>query len=252
MRKKMVAGNWKMHGSRQTVDSLVKGVLDKINPDTDVHVIVCPPFIYMERVAHLIEGSCIKLGAQTMSRYDSGAYTGDISWSMLQDVGCEYVIVGHCERRMLYGETDYSVAKRFKTARKVGLTPILCVGETLDQRDAGMTDIVVGRQIEAVLEQMGVEGFDDAIISYEPVWAIGTGKSITPEDGQHVHAVVREKLAMLDEDIADKLPILYGGSVKPHNALSLFGQRDIDGGLIGGAALDADSFVSIIQSAEQV
>lgn len=241
-----------MQGDRAFVDSLVSGIRQAFEQIEPPNVVLCPPFVYMERVARLLEGSSITLGAQTLNRYPNGAYTGEISASMLVDLGCSHVIVGHTERRMLFGETDYLVARKFRAAQEAGLTPILCVGETLDQRNAGLTEMVVNRQIHAVLDMLGIEAFSRAVLSYEPVWAIGTGVTITPAVGQEVHAGIRQELSSFNPDIAEALPILYGGSVKPHNAFELFAQPDIDGGLIGGASLQAVDFVAICQAAQKV
>lgn len=252
MRKALVVGNWKMQGNRAFVDALVSGIRQGLELTEGLDLVLCPPFVYMERVARLLEGCSIKLGAQTLNRYPNGAYTGEISASMLVDLGCSHVIVGHTERRMLFGETDYLVARKFKAAQEAGLIPILCVGETLDQRNAGLTEMVVNRQIHAVLDMLGIEAFRHAVLSYEPVWAIGTGVTISPAVGQEVHLGIRQELASFNAEIASLLPILYGGSVKPHNAFELLSQPDIDGGLIGGASLQATDFVAICQAAQKV
>ena len=248
MRRKLVAGNWKMNGNRESIRTLVEGIkngLDGVNCD----VAVCPPAVYIPKVAGMLDGVPVEVGAQNVCDQDSGAFTGEISGAMLAECGCKYAIVGHSERRSLYGETDELVAARFAAARRNGLVPILCVGETLEERENGTTEAVVARQIDAVIAVEGVAGFDGAVIAYEPVWAIGTGKTATPEMAQEVHAFIRGKIAGLDQGIADKLVIQYGGSMNPGNAADLLAMEDIDGGLIGGASLKADDFLAICKAA---
>lgn len=214
-------------------------------------IAICPPFPYLAEVVTAVRGSAIEVGAQDVSRWaDSGAYTGDVSGRMLRDCGCHYALVGHSERRSLMGETDQQVAEKVERAQAAGLTPIICVGESLAQREDGETDAVVLAQLEAVLERCGVAALAEAVLAYEPVWAIGTGRTASPEQAQAVHAVLRGAVAQKDAKIADSLRILYGGSVKPDNALELFSQADIDGGLIGGAALDSSSFLAICAAAQ--
>jgi len=249
MRGKLVAGNWKMNGSLESIRGLMDGIKQGIGSVQGAAVAVCPPAIYIPEVARLIEGTDIRLGGQNVCDEDEGAYTGEISASMLKEFGCAYAIVGHSERRSLYGESDALVAKRFAAARRCGLIPILCVGELLEEREQGITEQVVGRQLDAVLELEGIAAFADAVVAYEPVWAIGTGKTATPEQAQDVHAFIRAKLAAVDRGIAENLIIQYGGSVKGANAAELFSQPDIDGGLIGGASLKADEFLAICQAA---
>jgi len=210
---------------------------------------VCPPAIYLMKVGGMLDGSHIALGAQNVCDQQSGAFTGEVSAAMLIESGCRYAIVGHSERRALYGESDQLVAARYAMAVQAGLTPILCVGETLDERESGVTEDVVARQIGAVLDSSGVASLAQAVIAYEPVWAIGTGQVATPEQAQAVHAFIRNRLAQMDSDVAQGLQILYGGSMNPANAAQLLSQQDIDGGLIGGAALKADDFLAIAQAA---
>jgi len=249
MRTKLVAGNWKLNGSLESIRELIKGIQAGMDSVNTAGVVVCPPAIYIPEVAKLVEGSKIGVGSQNICDQDSGAFTGEIAGSMLKEYGCEYAIVGHSERRSLYGESDELVAKRFAAARRNGLKPILCVGELLEEREQGITEDVVGRQIDAVIELEGVESLADAIIAYEPVWAIGTGKTASPQQAQDVHKFIRDKIAALNADIAANLVIQYGGSVNGSNAQELFGMPDIDGGLIGGAALQADGFLAICQAA---
>ncbi|MGA8707480.1 MAG: triose-phosphate isomerase [Steroidobacteraceae bacterium] len=248
MRRKLVAGNWKMHGSRALNTLLVEAIL--ASPQLErVDCVVCPPFVYLAEISRLLRDSAARLGAQDVCAEGQGAYTGEVSAAMLHDVGCQYVIVGHSERRNLYGEDDVLVARKFAAALTQGLTPILCLGELLAEREAGSTREVVGRQLEAVVSLTGIGGFAGAVIAYEPVWAIGTGRTASPEQVQEVHAFIRERLAQRDGKIAAALPILYGGSVKTGNARELFAQADVDGGLIGGASLKAEEFLSIVAAA---
>jgi triosephosphate isomerase len=208
-------------------------------------VAVCPPALYIAQVADLTAGSAISYGGQNLSQEVSGAFTGEISGDMLRDLGCKYVIVGHSERRSLYGESDELVADKYVAALKAGLKPILCVGELLEERESGETEAVVARQLDAVIAKAGIEGIGAGVIAYEPVWAIGTGKTATPQQAQDVHAFIRQRCAEKDGNVAEKVQILYGGSVKPDNAAELFAMADIDGGLIGGASLDAEGFLAI-------
>lgn len=249
MRKAMVAGNWKMNGARAENLSLVTEVVHQRNAFANVEVAVCPPFVYLADTSTQLANSGIGLGAQNLSDQDAGAYTGEVSGAMLTDVGCRYVIVGHSERRALYGEDDAAVAAKVQAALRHGLTPILCVGETLEEREGGITETVVARQLDAVIDAIGVASLAKTVIAYEPVWAIGTGKTATPEQAQAVHEFIRERVADADAAVAEGLQVLYGGSVKPDNASELFAQKDIDGGLIGGASLDAASFVAICKAA---
>jgi triosephosphate isomerase len=246
MRTSLIAGNWKMNGSLQSVIDLVEGI--KAGDAGKAQLAVCPPAIYLMKVGGMLDGSGVALGAQNFCDQESGAFTGEISAAMLKESGCRYAIVGHSERRALYGESDQLVAARYAMAIAGGLTPILCVGETLDERDSGVTEAVVGRQIDAVLDGSGIASMTQAVIAYEPVWAIGTGQVATPEQAQAVHEFIRDRLAQLDSDIAQGLQILYGGSMNPANAAQLLSQQDIDGGLIGGAALKANDFIAIAQA----
>jgi triosephosphate isomerase len=235
-----------MNGSLQSVIDLVEGI--KAGDAGKAQLAVCPPAIYLMKVGGMLDGSGVALGAQNVCDQESGAFTGEISAAMLKESGCRYAIVGHSERRALYGESDQLVAARYAMAIAGGLTPILCVGETLDERDSGVTEAVVGRQIDAVLDGSGIASMTQAVIAYEPVWAIGTGQVATPEQAQAVHEFIRDRLAQLDSDIAQGLQILYGGSMNPANAAQLLSQQDIDGGLIGGAALKANDFIAIAQA----
>ena len=253
MRRPLVAGNWKMHGSKASVKALIEGIKDGAADLQGVDVAVCPPFVYLDQAAGLLRGSDIAWGAQNLCQVPgSGAYTGEISDTMLQDFGCRYVIVGHSERRNIYGEDDALVAEKCLVAAAAGLTPIVCVGELLEERESGATEAVVGRQLDALLKaEGGIAALRRAVIAYEPVWAIGTGKTATPEQAQQVHAFIRGRLAACDEGLASGMRILYGGSVKPDNAAQLFGMADIDGGLIGGASLKANDFLAICRTACQ-
>lgn len=250
-RRAMVAGNWKMNGSRDSNASLLHDILFEVRKVQDVDVLICPPVIYLEAAARQIDGSAILLGAQTLSEQEKqGAYTGEIHGGMLREVGCTYVIVGHSERRALYGESDQAVAERFATAQTCGLMPILCIGESLQEREAGTTETVLARQLKAVIDRVGIAAFKQAVIAYEPVWAIGTGRTASPEQAQAVHAFVRGQLTALDAKIGSSIRILYGGSVKADNAVSLFNCPDVDGGLIGGASLKSGEFLAICAAAQ--
>ena len=249
MRKIIAAGNWKMHGTKASVAALIGGLRAKIAADNKAEIIVFPSFVHIDAVSELIAGSGMRLGAQNLSTEAEGAFTGEVSGAMLKDVGCDFVLVGHSERRTLYGETDALVAAKFDAARRSGLTPVLCIGETLDERESGTTEQVVGRQLDAVLEGAGVAALADAVVAYEPVWAIGTGKTASPQQAQDVHAFIRARVAARDATIAGSLQILYGGSVKGANAAELFSMADVDGGLVGGASLDATQFSQICAAA---
>jgi len=248
MRQTLVAGNWKLNGSLESIKQLVAGILAGAGDTGNTQIAVCPPFVYIPLVSNLVADSKVALGSQDVSDQTSGAFTGEVSGPMLNDFKCTYAIVGHSERRALYGEDDAFTARKFAAARGVGLTPILCVGETLEEREQGITEAVVARQLDAVIELEGIESLGDAVIAYEPVWAIGTGKTASPQQAQDVHAFIRGKLAGLNQGIADKVQILYGGSVKGSNAEELFAMDDIDGGLIGGASLDAGDFLAICRA----
>lgn len=248
MRRKLVAGNWKMNGSAESIRALLQGVCDGAGDVAAVELAVFAPFVYLAQVQQALSGTAIGWGAQTLSEHASGAYTGEVSGPMLKDFQCKYVIVGHSERRTLYGESDQTVANKFAAARKVGIKPILCVGETLEEREKGVTEAVVERQLKAVLDLEGISAFTDSVIAYEPVWAIGTGKTATAAQAQEVHAFIRAKLTALDSSIAQQTRILYGGSMKAANAGELLAMSDIDGGLIGGASLEAKEFLAIAKA----
>lgn len=249
MRRPIVAGNWKMHGSRAENARLVEGLLAGLPARPVAECVVCPPFVYLQEIGRLLRDSNVALGAQDVAAEAQGAYTGEVSASMLKDIGCAQVIVGHSERRSLYGEDDTLVARKFAAAHANGLRPVLCVGERLDERESGRTHEVVGRQLEAVLQLCGAGVFEQAVIAYEPVWAIGTGRNATPEQAQDVHAFIRGRVAARDARIAGLVRILYGGSVKAGNAAELFSMPDVDGGLIGGASLKAEEFLAILGAA---
>jgi len=249
MRKPLVAGNWKMNGSLGSVRELLAGVKAGIGGIDKCEVAVCPPYIFIPQAQVELSGTPIPWGGQNLSTEASGAFTGEVAGSMLTDFGCAYVIVGHSERRTLYGEDDALVAKKYAVARKAGLKPIFCIGETLEEREKGITEEVVARQVDAVIDLEGVKALDDGVIAYEPVWAIGTGKTATPEQAQDVHAFIRGRVAKHDGDVAENVRILYGGSMKPENAAELMAKPDIDGGLIGGAALKAKDFLGICKAA---
>lgn len=249
MRTPLIAGNWKMNGSRSQTKSLIQGIKSGWQEDKDIEVLVLPVFVYLQEAHHLLNQTTIKLGAQNLYPGASGAFTGEVSGHMLKDVGCEYVLIGHSERRTLFHEGLPLVAAKFKAAVEAGLKPILCVGETKQQRENGATETVIREQIESAIELAGIDAFKDAVIAYEPVWAIGTGLTATPEQAQAVHLTIRDQIAQNHVDIAKRIRILYGGSMKADNAAALLAQPDIDGGLIGGASLDAGSFLAICDAA---
>ena len=242
MRRRLVAGNWKMHGSRASIQALLGSILAGLGDAGGAECAVCVPYPYLQLVAERLKGTRIAWGAQNVSEHAQGAYTGEVSAAMLAELGCKYALVGHSERRQLYGETDAQVAAKFAAAHGAGLTPILCVGETLAERDAGRTDDVVARQLDAVLAKCGKEAVAKSVVAYEPVWAIGTGRTASPGQAQAVHAFARKRLAPATR-------ILYGGSVKPDNAAAIFAMADVDGGLIGGASLAAEDFLAILRGA---
>jgi triosephosphate isomerase len=250
-RRPLVAGNWKMHGSRAEAARLVGELLTRGVGSGGAEAVVCPPFVYLPELRRQLDGSRIGLGAQDVCAEESGAYTGEVSAGMLADVGCRYAIVGHSERRALYGETDGLVARKFAAAQRHSLVPILCVGETLEERERDATREVVLRQLDAVVSAAGIEAFARAVVAYEPVWAIGTGRTAKPAEAQDVHALIRGRLAEKDATIAASLRVLYGGSVKPANAAELFTMPDVDGGLIGGASLKSDDFAGICAAADR-
>jgi triosephosphate isomerase len=249
MRGYLVAGNWKMNGSNAANTALVEGILTGAPATDAVELLVCPPFPYLAQVGEKLGGSKVMLGAQNVSIHESGAYTGETAGSMLRDVGCSHVIVGHSERRALYGESSEIVAGKFCAGQKAGLTPILCVGETLEEREAGRTEAIIDGQLDAVLDAAGISAFGNAVVAYEPVWAIGTGMTATPEQAQEVHRHIRARLEAQDAEVAGAIQILYGGSVKGDNAGGLFANPDIDGGLIGGASLKPADFLAIADAA---
>ena len=249
MRQIMISGNWKMNGSTSSVKELIAGIKAGMASVNKAAVVVCPPALYIAQVMAAIAGSKIKCGSQNICDQDKGAFTGELAGSMLKDLGCEYAIIGHSERRSLYGESDALIAQRFATARRNGIKPIFCIGETLAEREKGVTNEVCNRQIDAVIKLEGVTALADGVIAYEPVWAIGTGKTASPEQAQAVHAFIREKIAKLDAQVAAGLQILYGGSMNAANAAELLAQPDIDGGLIGGASLKAEDFLTICRAA---
>jgi triosephosphate isomerase len=264
MRRPLVAGNWKLHGTRAANARRVAALRAGFESEAAVDCVVCPPFCYLEEVGRALRGSPIHLGAQSVSAERGGAYTGEVSAAMLKDVGCEYVIIGHSERRALFGEDDQRVAAQFAAVIEQGLTPVLCVGETLAEREAGAAESVIARQLDAILDAAGpapgtgsgagpagLGGLARVIIAYEPIWAIGTGRVATPTQAQALHAFIRGRIASRDAKIAAHVRILYGGSVKPGNAAELFAQPDVDGGLVGGASLEADEFLAILASAGQ-
>ena len=243
MRRKIVAGNWKLQGSREFAAALVDAI--KAGAPAGVGLIVLPPYPYLWEVLARCAGADIAVGAQDVSAHAKGAYTGEVAATMLADVGARYTLVGHSERRQYHAESSELVAQKFLAAQAAGITPILCVGERLEEREAGQTEAVIASQLHPVLDLVGVAAFANAVVAYEPVWAIGTGRTASPEQAQAVHAFIRSQVADRDAKIADSLPLLYGGSVKPDNAVSLFAQADVDGGLIGGASLVAADFLAI-------
>ena len=250
-RQYLVAGNWKMFGTTTANQVLVEGLCAGLSGVPAVEVLVCPPAVYLSSTAQLAKGSSLKLGAQNLAAQDrEGAFTGEVLGMMLKDVGCTHVIVGHSERRALFGDTDEFVATKVRSAVAAGLVPILCLGETLAEREANHTESVIARQLDAVLALNPVASLQSLAIAYEPVWAIGTGKTASPEQAQAVHAFIRARIAAVDAKLAGSLRLLYGGSVKPDNAAQIFSQPDVDGGLIGGASLKAADFLAICAAAQ--
>lgn len=247
MRQSLVVGNWKMNGTRASAELLAQGIIAGLGTNS-VEIAVCVPYVYLASVAEVVKGSRLALGAQNVADKPSGAFTGEVSASMLSEFSCKYVLVGHSERRTYYGDTNASVAARFCQAQEQNIIPVLCVGETLEQREQNQTFAVVNEQLDAVINLAGINAFNKAVIAYEPVWAIGTGKTASDDQAQEVHRHIRQYIAAKDQAIADEIKILYGGSAKPDNAKGLFAMPDIDGGLIGGASLDADSFLKIYHS----
>lgn len=250
-RGQIVMGNWKMNGTRGDNDSLLRELMFEAKKFTSVEMVVCPPAVFIDAVAQQVNGSSLRVGAQNLCEQTKpGAFTGEILGTMLKELGCRYVLVGHSERRHLYGESDQRVAEKFAAALHSGLVPVLCVGETLAEREAGETEAVLDRQFQAVVAQVEIAGFRSAVIAYEPVWAIGTGKTASPEQAQAAHAHLRGRVAALDAKIAGQISILYGGSVNAGNAAELFAQADVDGGLVGGASLKATEFLAICSAAQ--
>jgi triosephosphate isomerase len=245
-RRRLIAGNWKMHGSAEHVDAFADALARDTGPRGDVDLLICPPFVYVERLARRAGELGLAVGGQDVcDKAGPGAYTGEVSAAMLADTGCSHAIVGHSERRALYGEDDEVVAGKFALVLEAGLAPVLCVGETLEQREAGETEEVLRRQLGTVLAECGAAPFERAVIAYEPVWAIGTGRSADAGQAQAAHAFLRAQIAAEDDTIASRARIVYGGSVKPDNAAELFAGADVDGGLVGGASLQAESFLAI-------
>lgn len=248
MRRKIVAGNWKLHGTREFATTLVTDIANGA-PEQGVTLVILPPLPYLGELADDFADTAVAFGAQDVSSNEKGAYTGEVSASMLHEVGARYGLVGHSERRQYHHESSELVARKFAAALHAGLVPVLCVGETLEQREAGQTEAVIASQLAPVLALVGGQGFENAVVAYEPVWAIGTGRTASKEQAQQVHAFIRGEVAKVDARIADSLTILYGGSVKPDNAAELFAQPDVDGGLVGGASLVAADFLAIAQAA---
>lgn len=256
MRKPLVVGNWKMNGSSASNARLLDGILTQANTFSSVDVALFPPAVYLQQVQEALMGSQISWGTQNLSQFKKGAYTGEISAPMLNDFGCKYVLIGHSERRCLYAEIgldqevlDYIISGKYAMALQEDITPIVCIGESPEEHDEGKTEEIVARLLDIIIAQNGIQALSHAVLAYEPVWAIGVGKSATPDWAQEVHRFMRERIAKHDPAIAESIQILYGGSVKGHNAAPLFSMPDIDGGLIGGASLDADEFVAICQAA---
>lgn len=249
MRRKMVVGNWKMHGSTKENKVLLDGIKQGVKDFHNADFVVCAPYPYIPQTQTLLDQSNIAWGAQNLCSTKDGAITGAVAPYMLVDFGCTYVIIGHSERRNLFNETDDTAAARFNAAQEVGLTPIFCMGESREERDSDWTEYIVGRQLDSIIRRFGPEVLSNAVLAYEPLWAVGTGTPATPEQAQEVHEFIRKRVARCDTEIAAKVRILYGGSVKPGNAASLFAMPDIDGGLIGGASLTAEEFVPICRAA---
>lgn len=252
MRQKVIAGNWKMFKDLRETPDLINGILSNLGDlPSGVEVVVCPPFTSLSLASGLLKGSPVMLGAQNMSEFDEGAYTGEISWKMIRSAGCSYVILGHSERRQYFHESNELVNRKAKKALSAGLKPILCVGETLQEREGGVTESVIEKQVRGVLAGLPVSDLARTIIAYEPVWAIGTGKNATPAQAEEVHGFIRSLIGeVFGGEAADAFVIQYGGSVKPDNSSELLRQRDIDGALVGGACLKADSFCAIVKSAK--
>jgi triosephosphate isomerase (TIM) len=251
MRRKLVVANRKMNGNLSSNKVFFEGLLAGIQDHKNADYVVCVPHPYLFQAEAILKGSLIAWGGQNMSRYESGAYTGSVSPGMLKDFGCEYVIIGHSERRQRGHDTDLSTGERFEVATNAGLKPIFCMGETLEEYEDGLTDIVTIRQLNAVIQEIGVQGLAKGVLAYEPVWAIGTGRAATPEHAQNILSFLRGHVEILDAEVANSIRILYGGSVKADNAAKLFSMPDIDGALVGGASLNTEEFVAICQAASQ-
>lgn len=251
IRQPLVAGNWKMNGDLASITGLINDTRQALDdqPGLSTDVLVFPPHVYISTVVQGFKGSRVGVGAQDVDHRESGAVTGAVSAGMLNDIGCSHVLVGHSERRTLFGETDDLVAEKFNRVLQAGLVPIVCVGETLDERQRGSTLDVVTRQLDVVLDAAGIDAFNQAMVAYEPVWAIGTGESATPEQAEEVHACLRDCLARRDTGIGENCRVLYGGSVTPDNASALFAQENLDGALVGGASLNGNSFARICEAA---
>lgn len=252
MRRKMVVGNWKMHGSIKENEALLRGVVEGVHGLHNADFVVCPPYPYINQVQSLLQGSNIAWGAQNLCSTKDGASTGAVSPSMLVDYGSSYVIVGHSERRSQFNETDDTAAARFTAAQEVGLTPIFCMGESREERDSDWTDYIVGRQLDSIIRRFGPEVLKHAVLAYEPLWAINAEQSATPEQAQEVHDFIRSRIARCNTEIAASVRILYGGSLRPSNAAKMFAMPDIDGGLVGRASLTAEEFVPICRAANLV
>ena len=249
MRRKLVVANWKMHGNLASNQQLLEAYIQSLKDLRNVDVVVCVPYPYLAQVQSLLKATSIAWGAQNLSKDPIGAFTGEVSASMLKDFGATHVIIGHSERATAYCESDENIATKFMQAKSQGLTPILCVGETLIEREAGVMEMVVAKQIDTIVSMYGASLFADAIVSYEPIWAIGTGLAATPDQAQSMHEFIRNRIADHDKDAANSLKILYGGSVNPQNAVQLFVMQDIDGGLIGRCSLNAEEFEGICRAA---
>lgn len=251
MRRPIVAANWKLNGNHSMVSSLIPAVNKHAASAGSVDVVICPPFPYLDASRVLIDQENAYLGAQNVAKESQGAYTGEVSAEMLAEIGCQYAITGHSERRQYYGESDSIVAEKFIRIQEAALIPIVCVGESLQQREQGKMEETIVRQVQAIISKAGIDNMSNAVIAYEPIWAIGTGETATPDQAQEVHALIRTEVAQQSETVASALRILYGGSVKADNAAELFAQTDIDGGLIGGASLDANQFNAIVSAAAE-
>lgn len=249
MRRKLVVGNWKMNGSRAKNKSLLEDVAAGVRDLRNADYVVCVPYPYLCQAEFLLEGTNVAWGAQNLCATEDGALTGAVSSHMLVDYGCTYVIIGHSERRIQFHETDDTAATRFNAALKAGLTPVFCLGESKEERESDWTEYVVGRQLDSIIRRFGADLLTKAVLAYEPLWAVGTGNPATPEQAQEVHAFIRERIARCNAEVAAKVRILYGGSVKPANAAQLFAMPDVDGGLIGGASLKAEEFIPICKAA---